>query len=179
MQKRLDGEELRSVMRHVPSPVTVVTAAGPSGYRGITIGSFTSTSLDPPLISFNVNRDSKIYDALTTGLRFAVHVLSDEQAFLGDRFATPEMTSSEQFDGVAFDLDDEGTPVLREALAVIFCERHAVYDAGDHSIVLGRVVDVKESEVDDLPLVYYDRSYRRVGNEAQPTLFDPIVDESA
>lgn len=177
MQDRIDGEALRFVMRHVPSPVTIVTVGGEREKRGITIGSFTSTSLHPPLVSFNVSRDARVYDALTTADRFAVHVLSERQAHLSDHFATPDLSGEEQFRDVAYEIEPDGTPILSEALAVVLCDRHAVYDAGDHSIIVGQVVGVGEVDADGLPLVYFDRSYRRVGKEAQPTLFDPVVEE--
>lgn len=179
MENRIDGEALRIVMRHVPSPVTIVTGAGKDEIRGITIGSFASTSLRPPLISFNVNREARIYETLTTAERFAVHVLSDEQAHLSDHFATPELTGEEQFEAASYDLDEHGTPILSGALAVMLCRRYAVYDAGDHSIIVGRVVELRDLDVDVLPLVYFDRAYRHIGQEAQPTLFDPVGDESS
>lgn len=174
MQSRIDGEVLRHVMRQVPSPVTVVTVEGEGQIRGITIGSFTSTSLRPPLISFNLSRDAQAYDALVTAERFAVHVLSESQAHLADHFATPDLTSEEQFEAVPHQIDPDGTPILLDTLAVIHCERYAIHDAGDHSIVVGRVMMIKDSS-DGAPLLYYDRTYRRVGQEVQPTTFEPAA----
>jgi flavin reductase (DIM6/NTAB) family NADH-FMN oxidoreductase RutF len=174
MQSRIDAEALRIVMRHVPSPVTIVTVGAETEKRGITIGSFTSTSLQPPLVSFNVSREASVYQALITSESFAVHVLSDHQAHLSDHFATPELTGDEQFQNVAYELQANGTPILSEALVVMLCARHAVYDAGDHSIIVGRVIGLGDVDDDGLPLVYFDRAYRRVGREAQPTRFDPI-----
>ncbi|MEX0601597.1 MAG: flavin reductase family protein, partial [Rhodothermales bacterium] len=148
MQNRIDGEALRLVMRHVPSPVTIVTVAGEDELRGITIGSFTSTSLRPPLISFNVSREARIHEVLTAADRFAVHVLADDQAPLSDHFATPDLTGAEQFQDVTYSVDEHGTPILSGALAVMLCARHAVYDAGDHSIMLGRVVELLDTDED-------------------------------
>lgn len=173
MQSTVHGELLRRVMRHVPSPVTVVTVKGESEIRGITIGSFTSASLRPPLISFNVSRDAQIYDAITTSSRFNLHVLSDDQAHLSDHFATPDMTGREQFEGVPYRVDALGTPIIFDALVVMFCERYAVYDAGDHSIVVGQVTGVEDG-IEGRPMLYYDRSYRSVGREVQVTTFDPV-----
>lgn len=177
MQNRIDGEALRFVMRHVPSPVTIVTVAGEKDIRGITIGSFTSTSLHPPLVSFNISREAGVYDALIACERFAVHVLTELQSHLSDHFATPELSGEEQFRDVAFEIEEDGTPILSDALAVMLCARHTVYDAGDHSIIVGRVVGLGDVDADGLPLVYFDRAYRRIGKEAQPTLFDPVVDK--
>ena len=170
-----DGEALRRVMRQVPSPVSVVTASDGNGeIRGITIGSFTSASLRPPLLSFNISRDARIYDLLTRADRFALHVLHEGQAHLSDRFATPDMPGAEQFRAVDYEVDVHGAPVLAGVMTVLLCTRHAVYDAGDHSIVLGLVTDIREADTDRRPLVYFDRSYRRVGKAAQPASFDPV-----
>ena len=174
MGQRVDGEALRGVMRHVPSPVTIVTAAAADGPRGITIGSFASTSLRPPLISFNVSLDAQIYDALTTESHFAVHVLRDDQAPLADQFATPDLSSAEQFDGVTFRLDPNGTPILLETLAVMICRLDAVHRAGDHSIVVGMVERIEDGS-EGKPLLYYDRTYRKVGKDEVPTTwFEPV-----
>ncbi len=98
----MDGQVLRHVMRHVPSPVTVVTAAGAGERRGITIGSFTSVSLEPPLISLNVAREAQMHPVLAAASHFAVHVLREDQAHLARRFSLPDLTSADQFEGVAF-----------------------------------------------------------------------------
>lgn len=169
----MDGEVLRSVMREVPSPVTVITVKGEDEIRGITIGSFASTSLRPPLISFNIKRDAQIYEALVNAEHFAVHILSDAQAHLSDHFASSEMTGEEQFEAVPYQVDPVGTPIILDTLAVIRCDRYAIYDAGDHSIVVGRVTQV-DGGVDGGPMLYYNRTYRSIGKEVQPTTFDPI-----
>ena len=168
------GEALRQVMRQVPSPVSVVTTSDGREMRGITIGSFTSASLRPPLLSFHISREAGIYDLLMRADRFALHVLHEGQARLSDRFATPDMPGVEQFRALDYRIDAQGLPVLADVLAVLLCVRHAAYDAGDHSILLGRVTDIREGAADKRPLVYFDRSYRRVGKAAQPASFDPV-----
>ncbi len=169
------GAALRQVMRRAPSPVSVVTASdGREEIRGVTIGSFTSASLRPPLLSFHISREAGIYDLLTCADQFALHVLHEGQAHLSDRFAAPDMPGVEQFRALDYRIDAHGLPVLADVLAALLCLRHAVYDAGDHSIVLGRVTDIREAASDKRPLVYFDRSYRRVGKAAQPASFDPV-----
>lgn len=170
-----EREGLRQVMRQVPSPVSVATTSDGCGeIRGVTIGSFTSASLCPPLLSFNISREAGIYDLLTRADRFALHVLHEGQAHLSDRFAAPDMSGVEQFRGVDYQVDAQGLPILADVLATLLCLRHAVYNAGDHSIVLGRVTDIREAAAGKRPLVYFDRSYRRVGKAAQPANFDPV-----
>ena len=169
----VDGWSLRSVMRRVPSPVTVVTAATAQEARGITIGSLTSVSLDPPLICFNVNHEARMHGVITTVQHFAVHIVTEDQVPLCHRFAQPDLTGAEQFEKVGYTLDEQGVPVLEDVLAVLHCQRHADFEAGDHSIVVGRVVDIEESG-SGRPLVYHQRAYREVGEEVSPSLLDPI-----
>ena len=76
MSRSVDGETLRQVMRRVPSPVTVVTAASAEEVRGITIGSFTSVALEPPLVCFNVNHAAEMHNLPLAAPRYAVQVLS-------------------------------------------------------------------------------------------------------
>lgn len=174
MPEHVNGEMLRAAMRRVPSPVTVVTATDGRELRGITIGSFTSVSLAPPLISFNVAHASRMHALLTTRAeRFAVHILSEEQAHLSDHFAVPNRTGDEQFAGLGFRRDAYGTPLLDDVLAIFHCARYAVYPAGDHSLLIGEVLKV-ERRAEGAPLLYFDRTYRNVGEPVQHSLFTPV-----
>jgi len=148
-------------MQRVPAPVTVVTAAGPSEARGATIGSFTSVSLDPPLVSFNVEKDSQMHDVLAETGHFAVHLLSDEQSELCTHFAIPDQPGADQLDPVAYRTDEHDTPILEVAPAVLYCRRHEAFEAGDHTIIVGRVVRLDERG-EAPPILYYDRDYRSV-----------------
>lgn len=161
----MDGDLLRQAMRRVPSPVTVVTVAGPEGPRGITIGSFTSVSLDPPLVSFNVQHGAQIHEALIEADQFLVQVLSDAQAHLSEHFALPGRTSAEQFADVPHRLTPDGLPILADTVTRFRARPHAVHPAGDHSLILAEVLAVEENLEDVAPLVYYDRGYRSVGGE--------------
>lgn len=159
------GDMLRAVMRRVASPVTIVTTASGGEPRGATIGSFTSASLRPPLVSFNIQKESGLAATLLAADRFAVHLLGDDQADLAEQFALPDLSSEALFRGVphAYSGGDD-PPVLRGVFGVLQCRRWAVYDAGDHRIVLGEVLRVIEGEAAG-PLLYYNRSYRAVGGE--------------
>lgn len=150
-------------MRHVPATVTVVTVGGEEP-RGITIASFTSVSLDPPLVSFNVQKQARFHPLLEGVKLYAVHVLAAEQAHLSDRFADPNLEFEDQFRGLAHRTLESGLPVFDGALALFICEPYAVYDAGDHSLFVGRVVAV-ETVDEGSPVLYYRRSYRGVGGE--------------
>ncbi len=162
MSSEVDGEALRQVMRWVPSPVTVVTAATPDEIRGITIGSFTSVSLDPPLICFNVSDTSRMHPVICEVERFNVHVLSDRQVKLSTSFAEPERGGKEQFQDVQYTLDPYGIPVLQRVVAQLACKSHAVYPTGDHVMVVGRVCSIKVDER-RRPLVFVQQGYFRLG----------------
>lgn len=158
----VSGEALRAAMRHVPAAVTVVTVGGEEP-RGITIASFSSVSLDPPLISFNVQRAARMYPLLERADRYAVHVLRADQVALSDRFAHPGLAGAEQFDGVPHLVGPGGLPLLQDVLAVFECRPWAIYDAGDHALFVGEVTAVAAADGGD-PVLYFQRSYRTVGD---------------
>lgn len=168
----VDAETLRDVMRRIPAPVTVVTAGRDDNVRGITIGSFASTSLDPPLISFNVEREAQMHDMLQEAPHFAVHLLSEDQVYYSEHFSLPDRTGVEQFESVPYRRGSFDLPVLEGVMAVLYCARYAFYDAGDHSIVVGEVTQIEQG-VDGAPLLYFNRSYRSVGSEITSEALGP------
>ena len=173
MPDPVEGSVFRTVMRRVPSPVVVITAKGGDDARGITIGSFTSVALDPPLVSFNVGTQSRMYDVMETCSRFAVHVLSEEQVHLAKRFAVPGLTAREQFEGVPHSHDEYGTPVLEGVTARMHCTLHDAVPAGDHVLYVGLVVDV-DDRPDRGAVLYYHSGYRGVGSELPSTELSPV-----
>jgi 3-hydroxy-9,10-secoandrosta-1,3,5(10)-triene-9,17-dione monooxygenase reductase component len=177
MDRRADGESLRHFMRRVPCPVTVVTAANADEMRGITIGSFTSVSLDPPLICFNVARDAQMHDLIVSAPRFAVHLLGSDQAVIANHFAIPDLPAGAQFESVSFATNEFGLPILDEVLAVVYCNRYAVYDAGDHSLILGEVTDIQRFR-EGTPLLYFDRTYREIGAPLRVSLLAPVKSDA-
>jgi flavin reductase (DIM6/NTAB) family NADH-FMN oxidoreductase RutF len=145
------------------SPVVVVTAE-PEGLppRGATIGSFTSLALQPPLVSFNVTRGSRIHATLTAAHRFAVHLLAADQAGIAAHFADPELESEAQFAPLEVVRAGEGAPpVFDDTLGVIVCRHERSMDAGDHTVFVGRVEHVLPGR-EGAPLVYHAREYGTV-----------------
>ncbi len=158
------ASDLKNAMRQLPFPVTIVTAAIGKEKRGITIGSFTSLSLDPPLISFNVDHDATIYDLITRATHYAVHIPQPEQSPLCDNFAVSGQSVEEQFDGVDHHRSGYGSPILSDVSTVIQCRAYDKIEAGDHTIIVGEVVEVTQDDKNP-GVLYYDRSYRSVGGE--------------
>jgi flavin reductase (DIM6/NTAB) family NADH-FMN oxidoreductase RutF len=154
---------LRQAMRRLASPVVVVTAE-PSGRppRGATIGSFTSVALEPPLASFNVTRGTRLHATLAAADQFAVHLLAFDQAAMAAHFADPELDSDSQFAAYRHSRAGAGAPpVLEDTLAVLCCRVERSFEAGDHTVFVGRVVDVLPGR-DAPPLIYHRQTYRTV-----------------
>lgn len=139
----------------------------------MTIGSFTSVALDPPLVSFNVARESRMHDVMEASTRFAVNVLGEGQAHLAKRFAVPGLTGAEQFEAVPHARDAHGTPVLDDVSARLHCTPHDTMPAGDHVLYVGLVVEIDE-QPDDGAVLYYQSGYRGVGSELRSKEFSPV-----
>lgn len=161
------GDAIRAAMRRVPTPVTVVTIGG-THPRGITIGSFVTVSLDPPLVSFNVQQSARIHDEIVGSERFAVHILASDQAVLSDLFADPDLTGEEQLGQVAHELDASGLPDLEGALARFVCETVSGQEAGDHTIIVGRVLNLRARDSGEA-LLYLNREYRFIETQGPST----------
>lgn len=119
--------------------VTIITAHTKGGPLAMTANSFSSISLDPALVLWSPARSSKRHDAFVDAPHFCIHILSQGQLELAKHFAT----NGTDFDSVAWEHGPGGAPTLRGCLAEFHCDTHAVHPAGDHSLVLGLVRDVR------------------------------------
>ena len=160
------AEGLRALMRAAPQLVTVVTAWGPDGPRGITVSSFISVSLAPATVLVSVMKSARAHAAIAAG-RFRVHLLAEDQAAVSVHFARPGLGSDEQF-GAAFrgalDGRREGEPPrLPDCLGWAECETVSAVDGEDHTLFLGRVREASVERGKAPPLLYVSRGYRRVG----------------
>ena len=158
----VDPDTFKRGSRNVPTVVTVVTFDAEEGPCGLTIGSFVSLSLDPPLVCFNVQKDSTIHDQIVKADRFLVHVLKDDQAELSDLFANPEHAVRENFNGSRTEIGPDNIPTLRDYLVRFNCRTTEVLEGGDHSILLGCVEKVDEGNP-GRPIVYHQRAYHAIG----------------
>lgn len=155
-----DSLTFRRALGNFATGVTVVTARDASGAnRGITVNSFSSVSLDPPLILFCLDREALSFDSLCAAERFAVNVLREEQHSLSVRFS---MAAADKWEGVDYDLWPGGVPVLKGCLANLLCRRETLYEGGDHLIVIGRVERL-HCAAEGAPLVYFQSAYRTIG----------------
>lgn len=153
----IDSALFRQVLGHYPTGVTVVTATKADGTPvGFTIGSFTSVSLDPPLVGFLPMSDSARWKDIEATGSFCVNVLGHEQGDLCWQFAKSSIDAP--FEGVAWHPSPiTGSPVIDGAIAWIDCSIEQVVEAGDHQFVMGRVVELEASSDDGepLPLLFY------------------------
>jgi flavin reductase (DIM6/NTAB) family NADH-FMN oxidoreductase RutF len=149
----------RQAMGRFATGVTVVTARDPAGAPiGVTVNSFSSLSLDPPLVLFCLDRLATSFADFAHARHFAVNVLGEGQRAVSEAFANRR---DDIWDGLAYHRWTSGSPILAGCLANIECARDRAHDGGDHVILVGRVLRVACAEA-DLPLIYYRGRYRRL-----------------
>mgnify|MGYP001176766052 CR=1 FL=1 len=155
----VDSAEFRQLCGYFTTGVVVITARGADGApAGMTANSFASVSLHPPLVSVNVDHANDMNGALRQAGSFAVNVLASGQEALSRRFAGNQPG---RFDGIGYRTDDNGIILLDGVLATIICLSEASFEAGDHTIFVGRVVG--GSVVAGRPLLYYRGGYVTAG----------------
>jgi len=152
-----DPMHLRRAMGRFATGVTVVTTRTAAGkVEALTANSFTTVSLDPPLVLWSLARKAASFKAFEAAQHFVVNVLAVDQVDLCRHFATPR---ADKLAGVAFSDGPGGSPVLAGTLAHFSCARHAFVDGGDHVIIVGRVVEA--SHRDGEPLVFAAGHFHR------------------
>ncbi len=155
-----DSLAFRQAMGRFATGVTVVTTRDQAGSNcGVTINSFASVSLDPPLVLFCLDKAAMSFNAFCEAERFVINFLCEEQHRLSVRFST---AATDKWDGVPFDLWPSDLPVLRDCLANLGCRKDAVHDGGDHVIIVGRVENLL-LDSEKKPLLYYRSGYREIG----------------
>jgi flavin reductase (DIM6/NTAB) family NADH-FMN oxidoreductase RutF len=151
------SDEFRRALGCYPTGVAVVTARGTEGERlAVTVNSFTSVSLEPPLVAFCLDRASVWFQAFRAVRHFAVNVLREDQAGLADDFARIEGGS---WRGIATDTWETGSPILTDALAAFECRLRDRHAAGDHVILVGEVLNLSAAQ-DGAPLAFFRGGYR-------------------
>ena len=143
-----DARALRDALGQFATGVTVVTIMGPDGPMGFTANSFSSLSLDPALVLWSLARSSQRFQPYAAAESFAIHILSRAQSDLPARFSR----GGAGFDGLDWQANAEGVPVLPGALARFDCRQHATHDGGDHLIIVGKVLRLARE--DGSPLVF-------------------------
>lgn len=143
--------ELRRVMGRFASGVTVVTGVEGGEPVGFACQSFASVSLEPPLVLFCADRHGRTWPRIRRSGRFCVNILAEEQIDVCRRFGSGR---GKKYDGLGWDLSRWGTPALRGVLARVHAEVRDVHVAGDHDVVIGRVLEV-ETVTGGRPMIFF------------------------
>lgn len=154
-----DPAWFRKVLGRYPTGVCVVTAMAPDGQPvGMTVGTFTSVSLAPPLVGFFPDRASKSWSRIESAEKFCINVLADDQLAICERFASK---AADKFGDLTYDLTAQGSPRFEGAVAWVDCTLHSVQAAGDHYVVLGAVNSLQPGG-GERPLVFCQGTYMRL-----------------
>lgn len=164
---------LKQAMRVYPQGVTVVTFAAEDGPKGLTVSSFTSISLSPPLVLISIARSSALHEAIGRSKGFAVNFLADDQKSVSDRFAG-RVQMKDRFEGLGFKEGVTGSPIIDGVRAAIECRVWRTYEGGDHSIIIGEVVSARALN-SKKPLVYYSQQYTSTETQEYPAPPSDIV----
>lgn len=155
--------QMRSAMGAFATGVTVVTGTDGAESLGFACQSFVSVSLDPPLVLFCADHRGQAWPRMRTTGRFCVNVLSEEQSELCGRFGSRH---GRKYDGLNWRISTWGTPVLPDVLMRVHAEVHDVHVAGDHDVVLGRVLELEDLR-DERPMIFFRG---RFGIDPEPEL---------
>ncbi|MGW0003656.1 flavin reductase family protein [Nocardia grenadensis] len=170
LEDSIDPARFREVLGHYPTGVAVITAIDADGQPvGMVVGSFTSVSLDPPIVAYLPTRESYTYARLRTSGHFCVNVLAADQRDLCARFAA---RGADKFAGVGWSPAPSGSPILDGAVTWIDCAVSDELDGGDHYIVMGRVRDLAVARR-TLPLLFFQGGYGRFSLPPSATPTDP------
>jgi flavin reductase (DIM6/NTAB) family NADH-FMN oxidoreductase RutF len=155
------ADQLRSAMRAWTSGVTIVTAVYEGQRHGMTVSSFTSISLDPPLIVISLQTASRTHDVVVGAGAFGVTILAAGQQELSERFASRQASMGERLDGLDIETLVTGAPLIKGGLAYMDCRVVQSIPCGMNTLFIAEVVAVRGDD-HDAPLVHHDRTYHRL-----------------
>ena len=157
--KAVSGDEFRRACGRFATGVAVASVVDERGAaHGLTVSSFTSVSLEPPLVLICLGHDVTIIEAFRRASHFGINILREQDRDLSQRFATKGL---DKFNGISWRPGRTGVPLIDSALSAIECETHQRTQSGDHDILVGRVVATRVE--DGAPLIYYASHYRKLG----------------
>lgn len=156
---RADDRAFRDALGRFASGVTIVTTVLDGDDHAMTASAFSSVSLDPPQVLVCSSRSSRFHEAVLASGRWGISILSQDLEAVSAHFARRGRSLTEQFDGVAYHRGASGVPLIDGALAWLECSTAALYDGGDHSILLGDVTAARVHDDQDAPLLYYRSHY--------------------
>lgn len=157
-----NAKDFRNILGTFATGITVVTTRDTAGLPiGVTINSFASVSLDPPLVLFSLRKESPLCALFESSKNFNINILSHKQENISNLFAGPGENKFAQID---WRDGENNVPLIESCLSALECENHAIYDGGDHSIFIGKVTAMAQSK-ETSPLLYYQGKYCTVADQ--------------
>jgi flavin reductase (DIM6/NTAB) family NADH-FMN oxidoreductase RutF len=154
----IDPQELRRIMGHFATGVTVITTTDKEGLpNGLTANAFMSLSLNPPLVIISVDKGAQCYPCFELQNGFTVNFLSEDQEEISRRFATKGV---DKFAGLPWHAGSNGAAILDDVLGYVECRISERHDGGDHTIVVGEITNA--SALGDRPLLFFKGKYQRL-----------------
>jgi Conserved protein/domain typically associated with flavoprotein oxygenases, DIM6/NTAB family len=160
MNAQFSTHDLRRALGLFTTGVCIATTRHRDERYGITINSFSSVSLEPPLVLFSIARNLRSFNAFWQTNGFAINILSSAQQELSTRFSR---AGADKWSNLSVEYGRDGGILIPDALACFDCRKHASYDGGDHVILVGEVTGIVTSADAD-PLIYYSSCYRRLAD---------------
>ncbi len=164
MTKKLEldsADEFRAAMRRWATGVTIVTAQNGTVRHGMTVSSFTSLSLEPPLVMVSLEQTASTTRLIQSSGAFGVSILADDQRVISDRFAGRIIEISDKFAGLEWTTLITGAPLLVNALAGFDCRVVSSHTVGTHILFIGEVLALRSTNNSN-PLIYFERDYHQV-----------------
>lgn len=158
-QKPFDKKAFRGALGQFPTGVTIVTTRSQTGEPiGMTASSFNTVSLNPPLILWSIDHRAHSLEIFTQSEHFAVNFLGEHQKDLSNRFAS---TGADKFKGTEYCDGIGGVPLLADCVAQLECKTWQTYDGGDHTIIIGEVMDYRYDDSQSA-LLFYQGDYAAI-----------------
>ena len=151
-------DDFRQVLGRFATGVTIITLKSGREIHGLTVNSFASVSLDPPLILICIQKNVSSHTFFSDGAGFVVNILSRDQQEWSNRFANSELSGPERFQGVDYRETDSGIPILDGNLGHLECKVANRIQAGDHTIFIGEVIHAETASANP-PLLFYESQY--------------------
>lgn len=160
----IDKRAFRDTLGRMPTGVTIITTCDSTGERaGATVGSFTSLSLDPPLVLFSLDKTANCYPNFLSCTHFSVNILAEDQTEYSNIFASK---SDRPWDELPLRTGAPNTPPLLEGcVGYIECAHEATHPGGDHDIFVGRVLRLWNEGLDRRPMLFFGGAYRRLDTD--------------
>jgi flavin reductase (DIM6/NTAB) family NADH-FMN oxidoreductase RutF len=163
--------EFRRTMAHFATGVTVVTTVLEGRFYGLTVNAFCSVSLEPTLVLISIDKTAQTYPILARSQAFGVNILTARQQYLSERFARKDTGEGKNFADIKLHTGGTGVPLFDEAMAYLECRVLTQYEGGDHTLLLGEVIDLQHDDTagadgpESQPLLYFRSRYCSTNQE--------------